>query len=256
VRIGIFTVFIVVAIITMLESVISITPILFVQMGQEEAGAIDFKMTYSPSNLVSGDVNFYAVDPFVMNYTNLNYTYVNLTTPPVENVAPSAPMNKAKPLLKQIGPIPDADTFVTNEGDHYLVAGEIPVLNFDWYNQTLYNLPGFNGFTSRTIYPDSLFLNRDYPERNVTNILLIINSEWEQKIGLAPQFNPYILGFDEVMLGTSAAEYMEVTIGTVVNMEMNIGLGLDQAVNPQNVNLTPIQRTLGLLATAVDVGVS
>jgi len=33
IRIGIFTVFIVVAIITMLESVISITPILFVQMG-------------------------------------------------------------------------------------------------------------------------------------------------------------------------------------------------------------------------------
>lgn len=75
IRIGVFTVFIVVAIITMLESVIAITPILFVQMGQEEAGAIDFKMTYSSSNLVSGDVNFYAVDPFTLNYTTANYTY-------------------------------------------------------------------------------------------------------------------------------------------------------------------------------------
>jgi hypothetical protein len=36
----------VVAIITMLESVVSITPILFVKLGQEEAGAIDFKLTY------------------------------------------------------------------------------------------------------------------------------------------------------------------------------------------------------------------
>jgi len=44
-------------------------------MGQEEAGAIDFKMTYSSSNLVSGDVNFYAVDPFTLNYTTANYTY-------------------------------------------------------------------------------------------------------------------------------------------------------------------------------------
>ena len=41
-KIGIFTVFLVVAIITMLDSVISIVPILFVKLGQEEAGAIDF----------------------------------------------------------------------------------------------------------------------------------------------------------------------------------------------------------------------
>lgn len=45
-KIGIFTVFLVVAFITMLESVISITPILFVRLGQNEAGAIDFKLTY------------------------------------------------------------------------------------------------------------------------------------------------------------------------------------------------------------------
>jgi len=69
-KIGICTVFMVVAIITMLESVVSVTPILFVKLGQEEAGAIDFKLTYKSSNLVSGDVNFYAVDPFALNYTS------------------------------------------------------------------------------------------------------------------------------------------------------------------------------------------
>lgn len=59
--------FLVVTIITMLESVVSITPILFVKIGQETAGAIDFKLTYSPSNLVNGNVNFYATNPFSLN---------------------------------------------------------------------------------------------------------------------------------------------------------------------------------------------
>ncbi len=45
-KIGIFTVFLVVSMITMLESVISITPILFVKMGQDESGAIDFSLKY------------------------------------------------------------------------------------------------------------------------------------------------------------------------------------------------------------------
>jgi len=80
----------VVTIITMLESVISITPILFVKMGQEEAGAIDFKITYTASNLVSGDVNFYSVSPFALNYTT-NFSY--------EPLPPASPANKAKPLL-------------------------------------------------------------------------------------------------------------------------------------------------------------
>jgi len=104
-------------------------------------------------------------------------------------------MNKAKPLLKQISPgnLPDADTFVTNEGDHYLIDGTIPMLNFKWYNETLYGLPGFNGFTSRTILPDSNFTVDSDPSTQVTNILLVVDSAWEQKIGLAPRFNPYIM---------------------------------------------------------------
>jgi len=104
-------------------------------------------------------------------------------------------MNKAKPLLKQISPgnLPDVDTFVTNEGDHYLIDGTIPMLNFKWYNETLYGLPGFNGFTSRTILPDSNFTVDSDPSTQVTNILLVVDSAWEQKIGLAPRFNPYIM---------------------------------------------------------------
>lgn len=84
----------------MLESVISITPILFVQMGQEEAGAIDFKMTYSSSNLINGDVNFYAANPFTLNYTYGEYEYVPLPLNAPGRTKTHAPMNKAKPLLK------------------------------------------------------------------------------------------------------------------------------------------------------------
>ena len=41
-KIGIFTIFLVVMIITMLKSVVDSTPILFVKLGQESAGAFDF----------------------------------------------------------------------------------------------------------------------------------------------------------------------------------------------------------------------
>ena len=65
-RIGIFTVFLVVTIITVLESVISIVPILFVKIGQQNAGAIDVKLTYQASDLISGNNNFYTRDPFAV----------------------------------------------------------------------------------------------------------------------------------------------------------------------------------------------
>lgn len=48
-KIGVFTVFLVVMVITMLESVVDSAPILFVKLGQEEVGAIDFTLTTSPN---------------------------------------------------------------------------------------------------------------------------------------------------------------------------------------------------------------
>jgi len=59
----------------MLESVISIVPILFVKIGQETAGAVDFRLTYDASNLVSGNNNFYTRNPFAVG----NTTYTPLT---------------------------------------------------------------------------------------------------------------------------------------------------------------------------------
>ena len=60
----------------MLESVISIAPILFVKIGQLNAGAVDIRLTYSASDLVSGNNNFYTRDPFTVG----NTSYTPITT--------------------------------------------------------------------------------------------------------------------------------------------------------------------------------
>ena len=64
-KIGIFTVFIVVMFITMLKSVVDSSPILFVKIGQDSVGAIDFTMRSrsSSASLMPGDLNYYAINP-------------------------------------------------------------------------------------------------------------------------------------------------------------------------------------------------
>ena len=61
---GIFTVFMVVCVITMLKSVVSVAPVIFVKIGQESTGAIDFQLTFSGNPVTNGNVNYYAIDPF------------------------------------------------------------------------------------------------------------------------------------------------------------------------------------------------
>lgn len=55
----------------------------------------------------------------------------------------------------------------------------------------------FDGFTPRTPWP-SITLGTS--TTNTTNAILVLDCVQEQKIGLAPNFNPYILGAGEVML--------------------------------------------------------
>jgi len=60
-KIGIFTVFLVVMVITMLKSVVDSSPILFVKIGQNAVGAIDFTLSApGDSNAIIGvNTNFY-----------------------------------------------------------------------------------------------------------------------------------------------------------------------------------------------------
>ena len=72
-KIGIFTVFIVVMVITMLKSVVASSPLLFVKIGQDAVGAIDFQLQ-SPQDsnaMVSGNVNYNSLDPFDNPYALL-----------------------------------------------------------------------------------------------------------------------------------------------------------------------------------------
>ena len=68
-KIGIFTVFIVVMVITMLKSVVDSAPILFVKLGQDEVGAIDFTITNNDSYLKRGPMRIYNIDPFRGQYS-------------------------------------------------------------------------------------------------------------------------------------------------------------------------------------------
>ena len=68
-KIGIFTVFLLVMVITMFKSVIDSSPILFVRVGQEQVGAIDFMLTASNgTSMISADVNAYDIDMFQNKY--------------------------------------------------------------------------------------------------------------------------------------------------------------------------------------------
>ena len=72
-KIGIFTVFLVVMAITMLKSAVDCTPIIFVKIGQDQVGAIDYSMS-SPSGgngEINANMNWYNIDPF---HNPFNYT--------------------------------------------------------------------------------------------------------------------------------------------------------------------------------------
>ena len=83
-KIGIFTVFLVVCMITMLKSVVDSSPIIFVKIGQEQAGAIDYQLT-SPTwgnQYTVGDVNQYAINPFCNPFNYSMQPYDDTTCEP------------------------------------------------------------------------------------------------------------------------------------------------------------------------------
>ena len=63
-KIGVFTVFLVVMVITMLKSVVDSAPVLFVKLGQDNVGAIDFTLKASYNSFLEIPVNYYNINPF------------------------------------------------------------------------------------------------------------------------------------------------------------------------------------------------
>ena len=67
--IGVCTVFLVVSFITALKSQIDIVPIALLKVGQDQDGAIDFRLKCDVAQrIVNGDTNFYQNDPFNISY--------------------------------------------------------------------------------------------------------------------------------------------------------------------------------------------
>jgi hypothetical protein len=62
-KIGIFTVFLVVMLLVMMQAVLGSFPILFVKLGQEQVGAIDFVITQSNIEMTNGNFNYYGTNP-------------------------------------------------------------------------------------------------------------------------------------------------------------------------------------------------
>ena len=60
-----FTVFLVVMVITMLKSVVDSAPILFVRLGQDNVGAIDFTLKADSTTYKRVPMNYYNINPFV-----------------------------------------------------------------------------------------------------------------------------------------------------------------------------------------------
>jgi hypothetical protein len=207
-RIGVFTVFMVVTVIVMLKSVVSITPILFVKLGQVEAGAIDFMIKpYLSKHLTDGNVNWYSVDPFQFEMTNniTNYTSI-----------PAAGSIGLKASFGGYG--------ISNYEDHVEVdinGFSIPMLKSAYFQNCLKGLEGFGGFAPRALWPHIMV---EANNKTSTNVLMVINSTLEVQIGMGPEFPPYIMGRDEIMLNAGIIEYLGIEIGDNVTNSFDMAL--------------------------------
>lgn len=65
-KIGVFTVFLSVMVITFFESVLTCVPLIFVKFGQQTTGTIDYAMraANTTTSMIPANTNFYNVDPF------------------------------------------------------------------------------------------------------------------------------------------------------------------------------------------------
>ena len=123
--IGMSTVTLVVCFLTLLKSVIDISPIAFLKVGQDQAGAIDITLSSdAPEFFMAGDLNYYKIGPW--------------------GDTPATTQENLK-----------ADD---EEVDHVEVAG-FDMLNFDVFSRKLdpFNGKGtWKGFTPRSLFPMSL----------------------------------------------------------------------------------------------------
>lgn len=106
-------------VITMFKSIIDSSPILFVNMGQEQVGAIDYVITSSNSSHISANMNYYAINQFD-----------NILAVGDEDVSVNMECPPWQPLNYTIDKIQVCD-------DHLLLAGGITVFRVPYFDAHL-----------------------------------------------------------------------------------------------------------------------
>ena len=108
---------------------------------------------------------------------------------------------------------------IVANGDSIEVNGIYSFLNYTYYNETLSGLTQYDGFAPRSFWPSVSLKTK---QANTTNLLLIVDCAYEQKIGMAPYFNPYILGDYEIMLNEGTMSYLGLNVGDMVNFTISL----------------------------------
>jgi hypothetical protein len=90
----------------------------------------------------------------------------------------------------------------------------------------------------------------DFGSENVTSILLVLDTANEQKIGLAPHFNPYILAKNEVMLLKSAMDFFDFNVGDNITIYFDLSYNSTVA-NSSTPDINPLQQAFHFVSLAV-----
>ena len=112
-------------------------------------------------------------------------------------------------------------TNITVFDDHVLVNNTFPIMRARYFQEKLEDLDDFDGFAPRWILPRTQIHS---PENglNATQIMIILDTAWEVKVGVAPNFPPTILGSQEIMIQESVAEYLDIDAGSEIYFKFNL----------------------------------
>ena len=89
-----------------------------------------------------------------------------------------------------------------------------------YFQDRLQDLDAFEGFVPRWILPRST-INSPWNGLNATQITLLLDTAWEVKVGVAPNFPPTVLGPHDIMIQEGVAEYLSAGKDSAVYFEFN-----------------------------------
>jgi len=188
IKIGIFTVFLVVMVITMLKSVVDSAPILFVKIGQEEVGAIDFTLTSTLNSMNAVPTNLYNINPFVGFYAVPDEAY-----PPLPKPVNATQSNDDTSMECTTSTITGVNQTCP---DHILFGDETASTSWirsKFFEERLDNLEDFAGWFPRIYVPATTVKSAKTPDLTSHQTLAVIDTAKEIKVGVGYGWKPLVL---------------------------------------------------------------